>query len=219
MSLLSRINVVKKLLTSRKFRDAYVYEHVRNGIPFQIRTLRKDRNWSQLELAEAAKTSRTVITRIEDPNYGKLTLKTLLQIASAFNVALLIKFVPFSRLVREYEDVSWQALGVKSIADAEETANLQSWALEAASQPLISQRGTGKLAHFAPRFDTASNMGIRSFKGDPAQSRFNFMDQPQLPRITVEDFKRVNYDPATYGFDVRSVEFVSKNVEETKAAA
>jgi transcriptional regulator with XRE-family HTH domain len=128
VTLLSKINLVKQLFESKKFRDAYVYEHVRNGIPFQIRALRKDRNWSQLELAEAANTSRTVITRIEDPNYGKLTIKTLLQIASAFNVALLIKFVPFSRLVREYEDVSWQALGVKSVADKEEVAKLEAWA-------------------------------------------------------------------------------------------
>jgi transcriptional regulator with XRE-family HTH domain len=128
VTLLSRINLVKRFLESRKSRDAYVYEHVRNGIPFQIRAMRKDRDWSQLELAEAAKTSRTVITRIEDPNYGKLTLKTLFAIASAFNVALLVKFVPFSRLVQEYEDVSSTALAAKSVTDQEEVAKLQAWA-------------------------------------------------------------------------------------------
>jgi transcriptional regulator with XRE-family HTH domain len=126
VSLLSRINLVKKLLESRKFRDAYVYEHIRNGLPFQIRALRKDRNWSQSELAEAAKTSRTVITRIEDPNYGKLTLKTLSAVASAFDVALLVKFVPFSRLLREYEDVSSEALNAKDVLS--EKQQLQRWA-------------------------------------------------------------------------------------------
>jgi len=128
VSLLSKINLIKKLRESRKARDAYVYEHVRNGIPFQIRALRKDRDWSQQDLAAAAKTSRTVITRIEDPNYGKLSLKTLLAIASAFNVALLVKFVPFSRLLREYEDVSWQALGAKSVMDSDEISSLEAWA-------------------------------------------------------------------------------------------
>jgi transcriptional regulator with XRE-family HTH domain len=128
VSLLSKINLVKKLRESRRFRDSYVYEHVRNGIPFQIRAMRKDLNWSQSELADAAKTSRTVITRIEDPNYGKLTLKTLFAIASAFNVALLVKFVPFSRLIREYEDVSSVALSAKSVTDAEEIAQLEAWA-------------------------------------------------------------------------------------------
>ena len=148
MTLLSRINLIKRLFQSKKFRDAYVYEHVRNGVPFQIRALRKDRNWSQLELAQAANTSRTVITRIEDPNYGKLTLKTLLQVASAFNVALLIKFVPFSRLVREYEDVSWQALGARSVDDPEEAARLEAWASESspARAIVIAGAGTGKTA-------------------------------------------------------------------------
>ncbi len=128
MSLLSKSKLAERLLSSRKVRDAYVYEHVRNGIPFQIRTLRKDRDWSQAELADAADTSRTVITRIEDPNYGRLTLKTLFEIASAFEVALLVKFVPFSRLVGEYEDVSSSALSVPSVSDRRERSALLAWA-------------------------------------------------------------------------------------------
>jgi transcriptional regulator with XRE-family HTH domain len=128
VSLLSKINLIKKLKESKKARDAYVYEHVRNGIPFQIRAMRKENEWSQQDLAEAAKTSRTVITRIEDPNYGKLSLKTLLAIASAFNVALLVKFVPFSRLLKEYEDVSWQALSAESVTHKLEAARLSAWA-------------------------------------------------------------------------------------------
>lgn len=124
----SRASLVHELLTSQRDRDAYVYEHVRNGIPFQIRALRKQQDWSQLELAKAANTSRTVITRIEDPNYGSLTLKTLYQIASAFGVALLVKFVPFSRLLREYEDVSFEALAAKSIDDPIEIVALRVWA-------------------------------------------------------------------------------------------
>jgi transcriptional regulator with XRE-family HTH domain len=126
VSFLSRAGLVTKLLTNREFRDSYVYEHVRNGIPFQIRAIRKKRNWSQAQLANAAETSRTVITRIEDPNYGNLTLKTLYQIASAFDVALLVTFVPFSRLLREYEDVSPDALTAKDILNEREL--LQRWA-------------------------------------------------------------------------------------------
>jgi len=126
VSFLSRAGLVTKLLTNREFRDSYVYEHVRNGIPFQIRALRKKRNWSQAQLAKAAETSRTVITRIEDPNYGNLTLKTLYQIASAFDVALLVKFVPFTRLLREYEDVSSDALTAKDILNEHQL--LQRWA-------------------------------------------------------------------------------------------
>lgn len=152
-NLLSRARLVSQLLKSRKARDAYVYEHVRNGIPFQIRALRKHREWSQSQLAEEADTSRTVITRIEDPNYGSLTLKTLYQIASAFDVALLVKFVPFSRLVREYEDVSHAALSAQSVSDEAEAEALEAWATEqpanetVAAVRVLSQGG--KTALFA----------------------------------------------------------------------
>lgn len=129
-SLLSRSKFVSKLLKSKAFRDRYVYEHVRNGIPFQIRALRNQREWTQADLGEASGKPRPVISRLEDPNYGKLSLKTLLDIASAFEVALLVKFVPFSRLVKEYQDVSWQALGAKSVTDREERVRLDAWAAQ-----------------------------------------------------------------------------------------
>jgi transcriptional regulator with XRE-family HTH domain len=126
VKLLSNVSLVRKLLDSKKFRDSYVYEHIRNGIPFQIRALREERRWTQGKLGEEAQKPRNVITRLEDPNYGKLTLKTLFEIASAFDVALLVKFVPFSRLLREYEDVSPVALSAQSIH--EEESRLTNWA-------------------------------------------------------------------------------------------
>lgn len=147
MSLLSRTNLVEKLLRSKKFRDAYVYEHVRNGIPFQIRALRDERNWSQADLGNAAKKPRNVITRVENPNYGKLTLKTLFEIASAFEVALLVKFVPFSRLVKEYEDVSALGLRAARVSDSDEIARLEAWTAET-TRTIFMTAGSGKTAGF-----------------------------------------------------------------------
>ena len=43
--------------------------------------------------------AQETISRLEDPNYGKLTLKTLKRLASAFEVGLMVRFVPFSELV------------------------------------------------------------------------------------------------------------------------
>jgi transcriptional regulator with XRE-family HTH domain len=122
----SKASLVRKLLESKKAREAYVFEHVRNGVPFQIRTMREERKWTQGDLGNAAGKPRNVITRLEDPNYGKLTLKTLFEIASAFDVALLVKFVPFTRLLREYEDVSPSALSASNIH--QEAGQLKAWA-------------------------------------------------------------------------------------------
>jgi len=130
VSLQSTHDFVSKLLNNKRSRDAYVYEHIRNGIPFQLRAMREQRDWTQADLAKAANTGRTTITRLENPNNERLTIKTLLELASAFDVALLIKFVPFSRLLKEYEDVSSDALNAGSITDEEEVKALNAWAAE-----------------------------------------------------------------------------------------
>lgn len=107
---------VKEKLHDKAYRDAYVESHIEVGIPHQIRALReqKGREWSQGELGRRCGKPANVISRLEDPEYGSYTIRTLLQIASACDVALLVKFVSYSRFLREFEDVSPQALEVPS---------------------------------------------------------------------------------------------------------
>jgi transcriptional regulator with XRE-family HTH domain len=90
--------------------------------------MRDERNWSQEEAAKELKKTQSLISRFESPAYGKMSLQTLVEIAEGFDVGLLIKFVPFSRLVREYQDVSYSALSAKSVSDPTEAARLKSWA-------------------------------------------------------------------------------------------
>lgn len=129
MSLLSKKTLTKKLRQSKKFREAYVFEHIKRHIPFQVRTMREERKWSQAEAGQAIGKPQNVISRLESPAYGKLTLQTLLDVAAGFDVGLLIKFVPFSRLVKEYENLSPEALSAKSITDEEEAKKLEKWEL------------------------------------------------------------------------------------------
>ena len=128
MNLQSNVGLVSKLLNNRDFRDAYVYEHLKTGIAFQLRAMRDEREWTQAKVGKLAGKPRNVITRIEDPNYGQFSLQTLREIASAFNVALLVKFVSFSRLLDEYDDVTPQALIAPSVNDSREVKRLKRWA-------------------------------------------------------------------------------------------
>lgn len=128
MNLQSNIGLVSKLLNNEAFRDAYVFEHIKTGIAYQIRAMRDEREWTQGRLGEEAKKPRNVITRLEDPNYGQFSLQTLREIASAFDVALLVKFVSFSTLLQEYADVSPQALVAASVKDSKEVGRLKRWA-------------------------------------------------------------------------------------------
>lgn len=117
MSVHSKSNLFTKLKNDKRYRDLYVSEYIQTGTPFQIRALRNLREWSQEFLAQKAGMKQNVVSRLEDPSYGKLTLKTLLRMASAFDVALLVKFVPFSRFLNEMGDRSPAALYAEGIED------------------------------------------------------------------------------------------------------
>ncbi len=145
MSLVSRISRIRRLLDSKKSRDAYVLEHIKRHIPFQVRTMREERTWSQAKAGQAIGKPQNVISRLESPAYGKLTLQTLLDIASGFDVGLLIKFVPFSRLVEEYEDLSPEALSAKSVSDKTEAEKLVAWAAQENTQALKGNLDTATL--------------------------------------------------------------------------
>ena len=85
-------------LNEPQFRHEYAWEHVQEGIAFQIRATRIARGWSQEELGERAGMTQSRISVVEDPNYGKFTLNTLRRFANAFDVALVARFVRFSEL-------------------------------------------------------------------------------------------------------------------------
>lgn len=87
-------------LKDKEYRDLYVAEHIRTGIAFQIRAMREDREWTQSELGQRAEgMAQETISLLEDPDYGRLTLRTLRRLASALDVALIVRFTPFSDLV------------------------------------------------------------------------------------------------------------------------
>ncbi len=110
-----------KRLRSKKHRDAFVSAYVDKTIPFQIRALRlaEERNWTQEELASRAGMKQERISVCENPNYGRFSLQTLKQIAAAFDVALMVRFAPFSELVEWESNLSPESLEVKNF-DKEE---------------------------------------------------------------------------------------------------
>ena len=103
------------------YRDAFVDAMIRTGIAFQVKALRKRAPWSQKELGERVGTPQNVISRYEDPDYGSFSLKTLQRLAAAFDVALIVKFAPFSELMRLTENRSADVLAVASF-DMEQAA-------------------------------------------------------------------------------------------------
>ena len=89
-----------------EYRRAYMEAAVEQGIAWQIKINRERSQLGQSQLGEMIGTSQPGVSRLEDPSYGRHSLDTLMKIANAFDCALQVKFVPYSKLARESHDLA-----------------------------------------------------------------------------------------------------------------
>jgi transcriptional regulator with XRE-family HTH domain len=68
-------------------------------IPSQIRGLRQRQGLTQASLANAAEMKQSRISAMETPGATNFNLETLVRLAAALKVGLIVKFVPFSELL------------------------------------------------------------------------------------------------------------------------
>lgn len=84
----------------KEYRDGYVAAFVRRRLAGQIRETRRARGWTQAELTERAGLPPRRVSAIEDGGAAP-TLRTLLRVAAALDVALIVRLAPYSALVDE----------------------------------------------------------------------------------------------------------------------
>ena len=108
----------EKLSRNKRYRESWAAAVVKRLIPLQIRVLRKEREWSQADLAKESKLTQGSISRAEDPDYGNLSINTLVRIAAGFDCAFVGRFVPFSELAKWYAKLETEsALAVSSFSE------------------------------------------------------------------------------------------------------
>ena len=115
-NLLSRRALWSRLGSGIEARARFVESNLSKNLAFQIRALRDRREWSQGELGERVEMNQNAISRLENPFYGKATLSTLKRIASAFDVALVVRFVPFGQLVDWVSGTPFSDLGMSPVS-------------------------------------------------------------------------------------------------------
>jgi len=86
-------------LKNKEYRKHFVGAQVRRLVTAQIKALRDRNRWTQEELGQRAGMKANAISRLENPDYGDFTINTLLRIAEAFDVALVVRFASHGEVV------------------------------------------------------------------------------------------------------------------------
>jgi transcriptional regulator with XRE-family HTH domain len=94
------------IIEDSEFRNEFVADHVRTRLALLIRTLREQRGWSQAELGRRMGKPQSVVSRIEDPDYGKLSTQTLFEVAAALGLPVYIDLPNWDEWFRLMEDMS-----------------------------------------------------------------------------------------------------------------
>jgi transcriptional regulator with XRE-family HTH domain len=109
--------LIDRLKDSKESRAAYTRAKLSVNIPSQVRALRRRRELTQAQLAVAAEMKQSRISAIERPGAVKLNLETLIRLAAAFKVGLIVKFAPFGEMLDWENSFSQDVFNAPKIED------------------------------------------------------------------------------------------------------
>ena len=113
------------LLRDKEARSAFAGAHLGPNIAAQIRANRETRDWLQEDLGQRTGMKQTQISRLENPNYENFTLNTLRRLAEAFDVALVVRFVPFGDFADYLSTLSVESLSAPGFHEDMKTRALR----------------------------------------------------------------------------------------------
>jgi len=110
-----KYDLINKLKNNRKTRESYLRAKININLPSQMRALRLRRQMKQEDLARETEMMQPRISAMERPGATKFNLETLIRLAAAFKVGLIVKFVSFSEMLKWENDFSQDIFNVPSI--------------------------------------------------------------------------------------------------------
>lgn len=107
-----KVKQIAAQLTNEDFRKSFMESNVKMSVATQIRALRGDK--SQAEFGRMLNQTQSVVSRFEDPDYGKWTLQTLLGVVTSLDLALVVKIVDYPTFLRSTSDYDRESLAPES---------------------------------------------------------------------------------------------------------
>lgn len=101
---------------TKEYRDEYLDTFVKGSIAHQIQALREAAGLTQKQFGDLIGKPQSVVSRLEDTEYGAVTVQTLLEIAKARDVALQIKFCDYVDIITA--DISEAAFKVDTVRES-----------------------------------------------------------------------------------------------------
>jgi hypothetical protein len=98
---------IAQKLKDKLYRDSFVAARARRFLAHQMRAIRGA--MSQAEFGKLIDKPQSVVSRFEDPSYGKMTINSLLDIAAKVDRALVVQFVDWTQFLKMTEDDSESA--------------------------------------------------------------------------------------------------------------
>ena len=162
------IKLLQKLKNKAR-RDLFVAGQIKTGIPFQVRAMRDKKGWTQAQLGTELGMTQTNVSRLESPGYGRLNITTLQRIASVFDVALVVRFVPFSELIRWTDNLSPEAMAPASFGEEIDGLEKEAASLTTYTVPVRafaeSEMVSYALDHIAPKYWAVAHHGFTPYHG------------------------------------------------------
>lgn len=110
----SRNRQLERALESPGFRHGYMARQLKAFLAQQIRALRG--SMRQSEFGEKIGKPQSVVSRLEKQMDKQISIQTLIDIASALDIAVIVRFVDFPTFLKQTEDMSEAAVAPTSYA-------------------------------------------------------------------------------------------------------
>jgi transcriptional regulator with XRE-family HTH domain len=104
-------------IRNKEYRHGLINAQIEVDLPLQIRALRKQLVGTQPDLANLTGMKQSRISDMEKPGKVHFSLETLRRLAEAFDVALIVRFAPFSEFLDWSDRFSSDAFRVPSFPE------------------------------------------------------------------------------------------------------